>query len=119
MNLLNVSSAMRYLLLLLPAILFSCSPPVVPETRPDQLAKSLCACTAALLALNKQAQTSSDSLAFRNIANEFEKTRDCVDKMGIKAEDRVALEIALQAHCPALAKQQDLLSELLEELAKD
>lgn len=106
---------MRYLLLLLPAILFACNPPAVPETRPDQLAKSLCACTAPLLALNKQAQTRSDSLAFRNIASEFEKTRDCVDKLGIRTEDRAALDIALVAHCPALARQKDLLSELLGE----
>lgn len=119
MNLLKVSCAMRYLLLLLPVILFSCSPPAVPETRPDQLAKSLCACTAPLLALNKQAQTSADSLAFRNIAMEFEKTRDCVDKLGIQPEDLAALDIALVAHCPVLAKQKDLLSELLDVVGKD
>lgn len=109
---------MRYLLLLLPGILFSCSPPAVPETRPDKLAKSLCACTGPLLALNKQAQTNTDSLAFRNIALEFEKSRDCVDKLGIQPEDRAALDIALVAHCPALTKQKDLLSELLGEAGK-
>lgn len=93
--------------------LFACESPAPPEARGDKLAKSLCACTSELLALNKQAQTSSDSLAFRNIAAEFDKVRTCTAKLGIKPEDRAALELALTTHCPALAAQPELLLELL------
>lgn len=96
-------------------MLFSCEPVAVPESRGDKLAKSLCGCTTALLDLNERAQTSSDSLAFRNIATEFEKTRACVSQLGIKTEDRAALGTGLTAHCPELAKHTELLTELLGE----
>ena len=104
---------MRYFLFLLVVAFFSCENQVPSESRPDKLAKALCGCTTALLALNQQAQSASDSLAFRNIAAEFEKTRACVEKLDIQPDDRVALELALKPLCPALGTQQDLLTELL------
>ncbi|MFN0174780.1 MAG: hypothetical protein ACKVU0_09055 [Saprospiraceae bacterium] len=104
---------MRYLLFLFVFTGFSCGEAAPPESRGDKLAKSLCRCTDQLLSLNKQAQTASDSLAFRNIATEFEKVRKCVSSLGLKPEDRAGLELSLSTHCPPLAEQQDLLSELL------
>ena len=104
---------MRKLLFLIVLAGFSCVEPTPPESRGDKLAKSLCSCTDQLLSLNKQAQTASDSLAFRIIAEEFEKTRKCVSSLGLKPEDRAGLELALSTHCPSLAEQKDLLSELL------
>jgi len=104
---------MRYLLFLFAFVCFSCAPPSPPESREDKLAKSLCGCTTQLLALNQQAASASDSLAFRNIAAEFEKARACASKLGIKPADSTVLELALKAHCPALAEHSDFLSELL------
>ena len=104
---------MKYLLFLIVLVGFSCENPAPPESRPDKLAKSLCGCTSNLFALNQQAQSASDSLAFRNIATEFEKTRECVKKLDIQPEDRAALELSLKNICPALGAQQDLLIELL------
>lgn len=104
---------MRHFLFLILLSLFACESAAPPEARGDKLAKSLCACTNELLVLNQQAQTSSDSLAFRNIAAEFEKARACTAKLGVKPEDRAALDIALNTHCPALASQSELLLELL------
>lgn len=105
---------MRYLVLLMVTACFSCASPAPPESRGDKLAKSLCGCTAQLQALNEQAASNSDSLAFRNIAIEFEKAQACAAGLGIKPEDRAALEIALITHCPALVSHEDLLSELLQ-----
>lgn len=104
---------MRYFSFLILLSLIACESAAPPEARGDKLAKSLCDCTNELLALNKQAQTASDSLAFRNIAAEFDKVRTCTAKLGIKPDDRAALELALTTHCPALAAQQELLLELL------
>lgn len=104
---------MKYLLFLIVLLAFSCENPVPPESRADKLAKSLCACTTTLLALNQQAQAGADSLAFRNIAAEFEKTRDCVKKLDIQPDDRTALELSLKKLCPALGGQEELLIELL------
>jgi len=104
---------MKYILFLIVLVGFSCENPAPPESRPDKLAKSLCGCTTALLALNQQAQSASDSLAFRNIAAEFEKTRACVKKLDIQPDERAALELSLKNLCPALETQQDLLTELL------
>ncbi|MFN0034195.1 MAG: hypothetical protein ACKVUS_03950 [Saprospiraceae bacterium] len=108
---------MRSLVFFFATALFSCGNPVAapPESRGDKMAKSLCGCTAALLALNQQAESASDSLAFRNIAAEFEKARACAATLGFQPDDRAALETTLQTHCPALAAQQDLLLELLGE----
>lgn len=104
---------MRYLFFLFAFAFFSCEAPAPPESREDKMAKSLCGCTAQLLALNKQAASASDSLAFRNIAAEFEKARACATKLGINPADSTALELALKAHCPALSEHSDFLSELL------
>jgi hypothetical protein len=104
---------MKYILFLIVLLATSCENPAPPESRPDKLAKSLCACTTNLLALNQQAQSSADSLAFRNIGAEFEKTRECVNKLDIQPNDRAALELSLKNICPALGAQQDLLIELL------
>ncbi len=104
---------MRYLLFLIAIACFSCEAPAPPESRGDKLAKSLCSCTDQLLSLNKLAQTASDSLSFRNVADEFEKARKCVSNLGIKPEERATLELALNTHCPLLAAQENLLSELL------
>jgi hypothetical protein len=109
----NFIKIMKYLLFLMVLVGFSCENPAPPESRPDKLAKSLCGCTTALLALNQQAQSASDSLAFRNIAAEFEKTRECVDKIGVQPDDRAALGRSLKNICPELEAQQDLLTELL------
>ncbi len=106
---------MRYLLFLLAIACSSCEAPAPPESRGDKLAKSLCGCTTQLLALNKQAESGSDSLAFRNIAEEFEKARTCAAKLGIKPADSTALVLALKTHCPALVENQDILSELLKQ----
>lgn len=104
---------MRSLLGLVAVILYSCSSPALPESRGDKLAKSLCDCSEQLMALNQQAEKSSDSLSFRNIATAFEKTRACAAKLGIKAEDTTALRLALATQCPALAAHPDILPELL------
>ena len=104
---------MRYLLFTITIAFFSCGSPGVPEPRGDKLAKALCGCTAQLLALNQAAQSAADSLAFRNIADEFEKARSCAANQGIQPDDRAALELALTTHCPALAAYPDLLSVLL------
>lgn len=104
---------MRYFLFLFATLCFSCEAPAPPESSGDKLAKSLCACTAQLLALNQQAQTANDSLSFRNIATEFEKARDCVAGLDIKAENKAGLELALVTKCPNLAANKDLLLELI------
>ena len=104
---------MRYLLFGIIITFFACEAPVPPEPRGDKLAKSLCGCTAQLITLNQQAATATDSLSFRNIATEFEKARACAAGLGIKPNDRAALELALTTHCPALAAHKDLLPELL------
>ncbi|MFN0216104.1 MAG: hypothetical protein ACKVT2_17735 [Saprospiraceae bacterium] len=93
--------------------LFACGSPTVSEPRGDKLARVLCECSAPLLALNKAAQSAPDSLAFRNIAVEFEKARSCAARLGIQPEDRIALDLALNSRCPALAAYPDLLAELL------
>lgn len=110
------SLSWRFPLLILSISLFACeNPPTISESRGEKLAKSLCGCSAQLLNLNKQAEAASDSLAFRNIAAEFEKARACAIRLGIKPDDRAILETTLQARCPALAAQTELLSELLGE----
>jgi hypothetical protein len=104
---------MRYLLFLWILSCFACDPPVKPLSETEQMAKSLCACTEQLLALNQQTQTSSDSLAFRQIAEEYEKARACIQKIGLPQTSLTTLEPTLSTHCPALATQKDLLTELL------
>lgn len=109
----SLHEIMKYLLFMLFFALTSCETPVPPESQSDQLAKSLCDCSAQLLALNQQAQTANDSLSFRNIVDEFEKTRNCVAGLKIKAENRAGLEIALATKCPSLAANKDFLTELI------
>jgi hypothetical protein len=92
---------------------FACDAPVKPLSETEQMAKSLCACTERLLALNQQTQSSSDSLAFRQIAEEYEKARACIQKIGLPQTGLATLEPTLNTHCPALASQKDLLTELL------
>ena len=104
---------MRYLLFLFAIAFFSCQAPAPPESREDKMAKSLCGCTTHLLALNQQAASVPDSLAFRNIAQEFEKALACATNLGIKPTDSISLKLSLKTHCPALAEHTDLLSELL------
>ncbi len=104
---------MRYFYFFVVIAFFSCGAPVIPESRVDKLAKGLCGCTEQLLALNKQAESASDSLAFRNIATEFAKVRACTSNLGILPEDRAALELALATKCPGLAAHPDFLAELL------
>ena len=104
---------MRRLLFGLLLVALSCAPPAPPESKSDKLATSLCGCTTQLLALNQKAQTEADSLAFRNIAAAFEKARECASRLGIKPEDRSALELALGLKCPTLAANKELLIELL------
>ncbi|MBC7775981.1 MAG: hypothetical protein H7246_11150 [Phycisphaerae bacterium] len=106
---------MRLIQLFLLIAFFACETPAPPESRGDKLAKSLCGCTIQLLALNKQAESASDSLAFRNIADEFEKARACAIKLGIKPADSPALELALKTHCPVLVENQGILPELLKQ----
>ncbi|MDO8365895.1 MAG: hypothetical protein Q7T20_03790 [Saprospiraceae bacterium] len=109
----NIKLNMRLFPIFLLITFFACESPASPETRGDKLAKSLCGCTTQLLALNQRAESASDSLAFRNIATEFEKARACATKLGIKPADKISLELALKANCPALAEHSDFLSELL------
>lgn len=104
---------MRFLLLVSILICFACENAAPPEARADKLAKSLCNCTNALFELNKQAQSGSDSLAFRKIEQEFVKAKNCTVALGIKPEEKAAMEVALQTLCPTLATQKDLLQELL------
>ena len=104
---------MRYLLFLLSIACISCENPVPPESREVKLAKSLCGCTAQLLALNQQAESSADSLVFRKIAVEFEKARKCAASLGIQPADRSGLDLALIRECPRLVASEDFLSELL------
>jgi hypothetical protein len=87
--------------------------PPAPLSRPEKLAADLCKCTENLLALNAQAQSSADSLAFRNIAAAFENSARCIQNLGIKPEDKTLLAPALAQNCSALAKEQELLTELL------
>ncbi|MDX1910339.1 MAG: hypothetical protein SFV22_02575 [Saprospiraceae bacterium] len=89
------------------------NPQSPPELRQDTLAKGMCTCTERLLALNQAAQHSNDSLAFRSIADEFDQSRACVQKLGVKPDDKTLLVQALSNSCPALAKEQELLTELL------
>lgn len=88
-------------------------PQPVQDSRQDSLAKGLCSCTENLLALNQQAQQTSDSLAFRKIAEAFDQSLACAQKLGIKAEDKPLLSPILTKNCPALANEQELLTELL------
>lgn len=95
-------------------LLFACdSQPAVQEPRADQLAKALCACSTPLLLLNQKHQTKSDSLAFREIFLEYEKARACVAALGIKPDDRPALDASMAVHCPGLVAQPELFRELL------
>ena len=106
---------MRYFLLLMLLGFFACETPAPPESRADKLAKSLCTCTAQLLALNKQAESGSDSLAFRAIAEEFERSRACIALLGIRPADSTLLQLALKTHCPVLSEKLDFLPELLHQ----
>lgn len=102
----------RLLFLFIPLLCFACQNPAPVESRADKLAKSVCGCTEELLRLNKQAETDRDSLAFRNIANAFEKARTCVHSIGIKPEERESLNRSLDVLCPDLAAHKDILPEL-------
>lgn len=104
---------MRYFLFLLAVTFCSCGEPIPIESRSEKLAKSLCDCTAQLITLNEAAQNTPDSLAFRNIATAFEKTKDCVSGLEIKPEDRAGIESVMDKKCPKLSSQKELLIELL------
>ncbi|MBL7809433.1 MAG: hypothetical protein JNN28_16560 [Saprospiraceae bacterium] len=104
---------MKYLLpLLLLAILAGCDAKTAQEPRADKLAKSLCQCTSELLLLNKKAQSTTDSLTFKQIEQAFEKAKTCAVGLGIKPEEQPVLETALQAYCPELAAYPELIKEL-------
>ena len=106
---------MRFLFFIAMIFMISCGDPVATESRADKLAKSICGCTTALLELNKPGQASADSLAFRNIATAYDKTKACVAALGIKPEDREALTVLLPIKCPELAQHEGLVTELLAE----
>jgi len=97
--------------------IFACENPPAkpPEPRADQLSRALCLCANQLLLLNQAHATKSDSLSFREIFLEFEKTRACVTALGIKPEDRPALDASMGVHCPVLAAEAELLRELMGE----
>lgn len=106
---------MRNFLFLFVLACSACEAPPPPESRGDKLAKSLCGCTSQLLALNKQAEAAPDSLAFRNMADAFEKARACAVQLGIKPADSTLLDIALKTQCPMLSANQGILTELLKQ----
>ena len=92
----------------------ACGETAKPQApRPEMLARALCNCSAPLLELNRQAATNSDSLAFRKIAAEFDKARRSVQALNIKPEEQAELSQALKQLCPDLAREENLLTELL------
>lgn len=103
---------MRSLLFLSLICLFSCQNQPA-ESRADKIAKSVCGCTAHLLELNKQAANSKDSIDFAGIQAEFEKTKTCIANQRMKPEDVAEVKKSLLLKCPDLAKEEDLLQELM------
>jgi hypothetical protein len=84
-----------------------------PESRADRIATGICGCTEQLLNLNKQAATSTDSIDFEGIQQEFEKARACIVEQRMKPEDMAPVQKSLEVKCPALAAEAELLGELL------
>ncbi len=98
-------------------LLIACQPPA-PENRFTQLSKGCCECTARLLALNQQAAQSPEKADFKALEAEYQLTKACIatvtNNLGsLKTEELPQLEKQLQATCPALASQRELLQELL------
>lgn len=98
-------------------LLGACQPPT-PEGRFAQLSKGCCECTAQLLELNRQAAQAPEKADFRALEVEYQRTKECIgtvtNNLGkIKAEDLPQLEKQLQATCPSLSSQRELLQELV------
>lgn len=106
---------MRIILLLLSFLLFFACKNTPPETRADRIATQICACSGQLLALNKKAQAGAagDTIDFKGIQTAFEQTRACIAEQHMKPEDLPEVQKSLLIKCPELAKQAELLQELL------
>ncbi len=104
---------MRFLPILLAfSFFFSCQGNA-PEKRSDSTARAVCSCTAKLLELNKQAAASTGAIDFEGIQRAFDEARTCIALQKIKPEEVPELEKALEVLCPELAKEQELLAELV------
>lgn len=103
---------MRVLLIFALILLYSCQNHPA-ETRADKIAKGICGCTARLLEMNKQAAGTKDSIDFEAIQAEFEKTKACISDQHMKPEDFGDVKKSLAMMCPELAKEEDLLQELM------
>lgn len=103
---------MRTLFFLAFCLFFSCQNQPA-ETRADKIAKGVCGCTARLLEMNKQAANTTDSIDFDGIQAEFNKAKACIDQQRMKPEDVAEVKKSLALKCPELAKEEDLLQELL------
>jgi hypothetical protein len=93
--------------------LLSCQNPPA-ETRAERIANGICGCSTSLMNLNKQAANASGSIDFEGIQAEFEKTRACIVNQHMKPEDLPEVQNALLIKCPELAKETELLGELLQ-----
>ena len=83
------------------------------ETRADRIARGICDCASPLLMLNKQAANATGNIDFEGIQAAFEKARTCIVDQRMKPEDLPEVQKALEMKCPELAKETELLGELL------
>lgn len=109
---------MRFILLLFSVQLFFSCKNTPPESRADHIAVQICDCSGQLLELNKKAAAitqaaAADTIDFKAIQIEFEKTRTCIAEQHMKPEDLFEVKRSLAIKCPELTKQTELLEELL------
>ncbi len=118
---------MRLLLFSFFLSVWSCGNPPA-DTRIDKIAQAFCECTGPLVALNQQtAYLAADTTAeadfqenLRKIQEEYNRAKECsatiIGQFGrLKKEEFAEVEKVLQVKCPGLAKQRDLLREMLGE----
>ena len=104
---------MRFsVIFLLICLFFSCQDNPA-ETQSEKFAKGICACSAQLLQLNKQAAKAQGTIDFEGIQTEFANTKVCIAKLHLKPEYRTEVEKQLLVQCPELAAEKELLAELL------
>ncbi len=104
---------MRFILTLLSFCLFFSCQDTPPVKRSDSAARAICTCSADLMELNKQAAKATGAIDFEGIQRAFDKTKTCIALQKIKPEEIQEMEKALEVLCPELAKEHELLEELI------
>jgi hypothetical protein len=113
-------------LLPLACLLAACQEPKTPEGRLDKMARGFCECTAQLAQLNKEAEKLSADTSrnavdiFKQVQAEYDNVTACtgtiVGQYGkLKKEEIAETEKIIARKCPEMARQRDLIRELLGE----